>query len=313
MKLEVRYRTLLTYDAPIYESHNEVRARPADTLTQQVLEHDLSVQPATQMFSFTDVWGTHVDAFGVREPHQAMEVISTSLVETWVPVFPEQSPPRSALHRDEFIDEHFEYLGPSSHTEWGTGVRALAASISSGVGDSVVSLTMAIHERVGAEIAYEPGVTSIGNPVEDVLAGGAGVCQDYAHLALAVCRELAIPARYVSGYFFTSDRSDPNALVHVQTHAWLETAVPGWGWLGLDPTNKQRSGEHHVKIGHGRDYDDVAPMRGTFVGSAKSTVEASVEMNRSGHGAPRVIDTESEYSFRLAQAQTSAIQEQQQQ
>ena len=112
----------------------------------------------------------------------------------------------------------------------------------------------------------------MGIEVEEVLAQGKGVCQDYAHLAVAMCRSQGIPARYVSGYLFTRDDSiGPTSRTAtwstVQTHAWFEAAVPGFGWLALDPTNQQEVGVRHVKIGHGRDYDDVQPLRGVFGGS----------------------------------------------
>ena len=99
-----------------------------------------------------------------------------------------------------------------------------------------------------------------------------------------MCRSLGIPARYVSGYLFT-DRDDTGEVpvgdtVFVQTHAWMEAAVPGWGWLALDPTNGQVVGEHHVKIGHGRSYDDVHPLRGVFLGPAASSVHPIVEIRR---------------------------------
>ncbi len=100
--------------------------------------------------------------------------------------------------------------------------------------------------------------------------GRVGVCQDFAHLAVAMCRSIGIPARYVSGYLFTTNDAtgeDPEAdVVRVQTHAWFEAAVPGVGWLALDPTNSSEVGLRHVTIGHGRDYDDVPPLRGSLRG-----------------------------------------------
>ena len=142
---------------------------------------------------------------------------------------------------------------------------------------------MAIHGFVGNRLSYQPGTTEIGQPITDVLATGVGVCQDYAHLAVALCRSIGIPARYVSGYLFSSsDRtgSIDGDLVRVQTHAWFEAAVPGLGWLPLDPTNLLAVGHQHVKIGHGRDYDDVPPLRGVYSGPGTPEVDASVEIRR---------------------------------
>jgi transglutaminase-like putative cysteine protease len=143
---------------------------------------------------------------------------------------------------------------------------------------------LAVHRWCGNRLEYRPNETEIGVSIDDLLEGGVGVCQDYAHLAVAMCRSVGIPARYVSGYLFTSnDRTGADVVgdvVSVQTHAWMEAAIPGAGWLALDPTNRLRVGQQHVKIGHGRDYDDVQPLRGVFSGSAEPALEASVEIRR---------------------------------
>ena len=143
----------------------------------------------------------------------------------------------------------------------------------------------AMHGLVGARLTYRPGSTDIGQPIEDVMAGGVGVCQDFAHLAVALCRSVGIPARYVSGYLFsredaTGEIAGTGELVRVQTHAWFEAAVPGLGWLPLDPTNRLEVGFQHVKIGHGRDYDDVPPLRGSYSGHSTPHVDAGVEIRR---------------------------------
>ncbi len=157
------------------------------------------------------------------------------------------------------------------------------------MGDDVVSLVLALHRVTGARLTYARGATDVGIEVEEVLAQGKGVCQDYAHLAVALCRSQGIPARYVSGYLFTRDDSagadvEDGDVVDVQTHAWFEAAVPGFGWLALDPTNQQEVGVRHVKIGHGRDYDDVQPLRGVF--SRLGQPRRSSPASRSGGCAP---------------------------
>ena len=117
-----------------------------------------------------------------------------------------------------------------------------------------------------------------------MLAGGDGVCQDFVHLGLAMFRVLGVPARYVSGYFYAVDGTDGDMPrrpeITVQTHAWLEVAIPGWGWWALDPTNHLVVGERHVKIGHGRDYDDVLPLRGVYYGTSEQHLFVEVGMSR---------------------------------
>lgn len=288
MKFDIRNRTVFTYTGAVVESQNELRACPITDDCQRLLDYRVSVSPGARVFSHVDYWGTRVDSFGIRRPHATMEIIAEASVETRPRPLPTAAPRFEALERADFVDTYFEYLQPGPHTEFGEGVTAAALRQRELAGPDVVGVVLAVHRFVGATLTYTVGATQVGTPVEDVLAGGAGVCQDYAHLAVAMCRSLGIPARYVSGYLFTDDDAQGDAPEHdavtVQTHAWFEAAVPGWGWLALDPTNGQTVGERHVSIGHGRSYDDVQPLRGVFLGPADSQVQPTVEIRRVAGG-----------------------------
>jgi transglutaminase-like putative cysteine protease len=287
MRFDIRYRTTFTYDDLVRESQNELRACPASDENQQLVSYRVSTSPSARVLSFADYWGTRVDAFGVREPHLSLEVVAEASVETKHRPLLTVAPRDETLAHPGFVDEHVEHLGRSPHCGWGERVKAAAVEAASLGGPGVVSQVLAVHRFVHASLAYAPGATAIGIEVEEVLAKGEGVCQDYAHLAVAMCRSIGIPARYVSGYLFTSSDAggadvDPDAgdVVRVQTHAWFEAAIPGFGWLALDPTNQQEVGLRHVKIGHGRDYDDVPPMRGVFAGGAVPEVDVTVQIRR---------------------------------
>jgi transglutaminase-like putative cysteine protease len=140
----------------------------------------------------------------------------------------------------------------------------------------------AIADTVSAGLAYAPGATFVGVDIGEVLTQGKGVCQDFAHLAISMYRSQGIPARYVSGYLYATDQmeavvpTDPE--VEIQTHAGVEVFVPGHGWWALDPTNHQPAGELHVKIGHGRDYQDVMPLRGVYHGDADHELGVRVQI-----------------------------------
>ena len=133
---------------------------------------------------------------------------------------------------------------------------------------------------------YRAGVTYVGSTVEEFLEAGAGVCQDYVHLGLIMLRRNGIAARYVSGYLWAAPADGGDDSVEVETHAWLEALLPGADgrgepvWVGGDPTNRRLAGERHVKIGHGRHYADVPPVRGVYQGTAGSKLDASVHMTR---------------------------------
>jgi transglutaminase-like putative cysteine protease len=285
VRFDIRYRTVFGYAGEVVESQNELRACPASDDRQQVLHYDVTTSPSSRIFSYSDYWGTRVDAFGVRLPHQHLEVVATATVET-SPGRPVAVSPTSAdLLEPEFHDRHLEYLQPSPHVEWNGAVSEEARDRAAVAGDDVVGSALALHRAVGTGFEYRAGSTYVGVPIADLLEARVGVCQDFAHVVIAMARSLGIPARYVSGYLFAvSEREadDPEVdEVDVKTHAWVEVAVPGFGWWGLDPTNKQEVGLRHVKIGHGRDYDDVAPLRGLYTGPTEHELDVSVHIRRS--------------------------------
>jgi transglutaminase-like putative cysteine protease len=284
MRLDIRYRCSFEYDELVRESQNELRACPASDHRQTLLSYRASTYPSSRVLSFDDYWGTRVDAFGVREPHIYLEVVADATVETAVQPLVTSSPTLRELHDESFLGLHAEQLVRTPHVSWNDAVRAEAEQQLRLAGDDAVSAVLAIHRRVGQLLSYQPGTTYVGVSLEEVLGRGVGVCQDYAHLAVAMCRAVRIPARYVSGYLFASDDTsghDPTGeTVSVLTHAWFEAAIPGYGWLALDPTNRQEVGLRHVKIGHGRDYDDVPPLRGVYTGPPEATLDVSVEMRR---------------------------------
>ncbi|MCY3949773.1 MAG: transglutaminase family protein [Acidimicrobiaceae bacterium] len=318
MRLDIAYRLHFTYAETVSESQNEIRVRPRDDLRQRVLSYRLTTTPATRVLQTRDYFGTTVDHLGVRGPHDDLLVVAEASVET-MPA-PNAPAPVSCerLGDQQFANEHIEYLAPSLHVQWGDLIGEITDWAVNSVGDDVCERVLAIVRSVPTVLTYERGSTSIGVTLEELVDGGRGVCQDFAHLAVGMLRCTGIPARYVSGYLFAVDETAPDsgeepgattaqgsahaadrpgvagnefigedtfvptrtaaepAAVSVQTHAWIEAAVPGFGWYALDPTNGGPVGERHVVIGHGRDYNDVAPVRGVFNGSADAEVDAEV-------------------------------------
>jgi transglutaminase-like putative cysteine protease len=284
MRLEIRYLTRFDYAAPVRESQNELRACPASDERQQLLSYRVLTTPSSRVHHAFDYWGTRVDAFGIRTPHDSLEIVAEAVVDTTT-VGPITSSPRVAdLADPEFRDLHTEYLQRTAHTDWGQRIEDEARRRLDAVGDDVINLALALHRAAGSSLRYVPGATYVGVDLEEVLGRGEGVCQDYAHLVVAMARSVGVPARYVSGYLFTADDAtgeDAHGdVVNVQTHAWVEIAIPGAGWLPLDPTNSTEVGDRHVKIGHGRDYDDVPPLKGAFSGPGEHELTVDVQLRR---------------------------------
>jgi len=290
MRFDIRYRTFFVYDEPVRESHNEVRACPAHTPTTWLLGYRLEIWPESRVQSFIDYWGTRVDTFGMRDAHMELEVVAHGTVQTSTPPAP------SGASLDEVAGRAgaHEFLSPSRHTAWTAGMRREALSVVDGLGDvaGAAEAVGAIRSHVHERLSYEPGVTGIHTTASESWQAGAGVCQDYSHVTIALLRSLGIPARYVSGYLFTLDESStaaeamPEGTVEVQTHAWVEAMVGPGEWFGVDPTGGVDVGARHVKIGHGREYDDVTPFHGTYRGHASAELTASVEIERLGESGP---------------------------
>jgi transglutaminase-like putative cysteine protease len=289
MRLDIRYLTCFSYPEPVRESHNVLRACPVSDARQELLSYRVATTPAARVFSYVDYWGTRVDAFGIVAPHTRLEVLVEAAVQTRETGRLTACPRLASLRDADFLSDHQEYLEPSPHTAWNDPLRRDAEIRAANAGDDVVGAVLALHRAAATSLTYVPGSTYIGVDVNQVFARKTGVCQDYAHLMVAMCRSVGIPARYVSGYLPTAlgpraKSADPNT-AEVTTHAWTEVAIPGAGWWGLDPTNQQEVGASHVKIAHGRDYDDVAPLRGVYHGPAAHRLDVSVKIAPHTNGA----------------------------
>ncbi|MEX0869459.1 MAG: transglutaminase family protein, partial [Nitriliruptoraceae bacterium] len=231
MRLDIRHVTRFDYSSAVWESQNELRACPVTDERQQLLYYDVVTTPTARTASYIDYWGTRVDSFGIREPHTALEVVAASHVETRPVETALPHTPVDALADPAFCDAHYTFLQPSPHVAFGGLVRDAARDSTASAAD-VATLVESIHQRVGM-LDYRPGSTEIGVSVDAVLASGSGVCQDFAHVAIAMYRSVGVPARYVSGYFFAGDDSTGEDVasdeVEVATHAWVEVALPGIG------------------------------------------------------------------------------------
>ncbi len=294
MKLGISYRLHFHYSEAVTESQNEVRVRPRDDESQRVLSYQLSSRPELAVLSVRDYWGTVVEHLGIRTPHTELELVAEAEVETAPRSVPSGAQAITALADEDFRSEFLEYLSSSQHVEWDSDdVVAQRAAAAVAGASSVQEMVSAVVAEVRAALVYRQDSTDIGVTLPELLEGGEGVCQDFAHLALGMLRSVGVPARYVSGYLFAADESAPDApdadLVSVQTHAWIEVAVPGWGWWALDPTNGGEVGERHVVIGYGRDYGDVPPVRGVFTGSGLAEVESEVVIYKKTDGAARTV------------------------
>jgi transglutaminase-like putative cysteine protease len=280
MNFQIRYLTEYRYDAPVSDNLNSMRVRPATTSLQRCDEFSVRVEPEARMSRYVDYFGTEVIEFGIAKPHDHLAIDVRAHVVT-----SEQGEPLAAdwetLRDPQYREAGGEFLLPTGDEPEDRGpTDALAGELAVG---SPLEAVERLVELIPDRFEYDPEATYVGSTVEDLFAAGGGVCQDFVHLGLILLRHHGIAARYVSGYLWAAPQDGGADSVEVQTHAWVEALLPGErepSWVGCDPTNRRLAGETHVKIGHGRRYSDVPPIRGVYAGSAGSHLTASVSMSR---------------------------------
>jgi transglutaminase-like putative cysteine protease len=283
MRLTVRHATEYRYTEPVRESVTQVRLQPLTGALQRLENFSMDVDPPVGVFIFQDDFGNHTHQFYTPAQHQVLRIEAQSQVETTAP-----PPPPSGLTQADWafyasdavnLDD-WVFTQPSVYGAVTEALEAFAAEagLDSYREADPVTAVARLSDLIAYNFAYAPGATDVDSPIDIALASRQGVCQDFTHIMIALCRRWGVPARYVSGYLLTDrehgDRSAPDA-----SHAWLEILTPRVGWIGYDPTNRRLAGEGHVAVAIGRDYADVPPVKGVFKGLAGSAVAVEVEVS----------------------------------
>ncbi|TLU82785.1 MAG: transglutaminase family protein [Chlorobium sp.] len=268
MILTVEHTTLFEYDNPIYETATEVRLHPDSNPAglQRCASFKLLLDTPATIFEYTDFYGNIVNHFNLLQSHKKVKIIATSVVETGNGI-------TKAQEDEEILLTDFS--SESRYVHFDQAVRDFTTMFSN-LEDNC-QLAEHICREINGTFIYEPGVTDVHSTSSVVMALGRGVCQDFAHIMLASCRFMEIPARYVSGYLYGG--STPDGMDEA-SHAWCEVYCgKEKGWIGMDPTHKTLFvDERYIKIGTGRDYGDVPPVRGTYKGNAKEKLSVSVKV-----------------------------------
>lgn len=254
----------------------DVRLGPLSDADQRWDVFTIAVSPSGSVRRYTDGFGNRAHLITVAKPHRMLEVVTrcdvvTSLTDPFSP--PLQRP------RPLTPSELSDYLSPSALVPVSPELVAIAEPFRPSSPDEAFETVRLLSKFVHDEFTYTKNVTTVATTVEEVLSHRTGVCQDFAHLLIGLCRSLGIPARYVSGYTVSTNGGEPGgAIVDTEaSHAWAEAYTPMHGWRGFDPTNDLVASTAHIKIAIGRDYADVPPTRGTFRGQADERLTVSVE------------------------------------
>lgn len=288
VRYRIRHRTAYSYSGRIDLYHSLAHLRPREDEGQETLAHHIEVVPEPKIRAERrDSFGNITNYFSIEQSHDFLEVIASTTVlrPDLIPWLPESGIAWNELQVDpKEKDNSGVRLG---NFLFPTPAFPSFASVESFVkpslipGRGVLDLSREIMERIYREFKYDPGATDTGTPLEAVMAQKAGVCQDFAHVMIAALRSVGVPARYVSGYLETLPPPGQKKLQGADaSHAWVEVWTPESGWTGFDPTNNLLPAGRHVKIAHGRDYFDVQPLKGIFLGTGMQSLFVQVDVER---------------------------------
>jgi len=277
MRLHVTHRTHFTYAEPVKDSFNEARLEPASAEGQECGQFRLKIQPPAHVSHYFDLYRNDVHLFEVSRAHRELTITANSQVVTSDkpsgPPLDATPAPLAELPRCARLELCHDFLQSSTFVDVSPELWRLAVDLTIDLRDTWQA-ALALMRYIHAEFRYQPDATQWNSPAADVLRLRAGVCQDFAHVMLGLCRALKIPARYVSGYLYNGPADQLKGAQ--ASHAWVEVFLPDVGWCGLDPTNNQRIDGRYVKVAAGRDYADVTPIRGRYRGTAQRTMSVEV-------------------------------------
>jgi transglutaminase-like putative cysteine protease len=275
MLLSILHRTTFRYSGKAHDSFNEARLRPIGDATQRCSEFSLRVSPAATVREFDDFYGNSVHYFEVIAAHTRLIVEATSTVET-VPVEARPAIPavlHGDLQRSPERDMLAEFCGDSPYVSLAAEIRREAdVALAEGLSD-VWTDVRRLGAHIHRTIEYRPKTTGVDTVATDVLDLRKGVCQDFAHLHLGLCRAIGIPARYVSGYFLNTALRPREVEA---SHAWIDAWLPGFGWASFDPTHDRVADDRYVRLAIGRDYTDIRPVNGTYRGAPTRSMKVDV-------------------------------------
>ena len=279
MKLHVVHRTTYAYATPVRDSFNEARLQPTTCDGQVCHSFILKILPTARLSHYHDFYLNYAHFFELAEPHHTLSIEATSTVTTSATPFTidDASVPMARLRECLCMERCYDFLQTSEYVSLSPEVWRLAMDACHDV-DDVWQAAVAMMRFVHNNFSYTPLATHANTHMLEVLEQRRGVCQDFAHVLLGMCRTLKIPARYVSGYLYNGPADQ---LVGAQaSHAWCEVFVPDFGWRALDPTNHRLADEHYVKVAVGRDYADIVPVKGHYKGTRDKTMTVEVRVTR---------------------------------
>lgn len=267
MRLKINYSTTYTYDAPVPYALQQLRKTPRNARGQEVVRWDVSIKGGAKQATFEDQYKNVVDLISMEPGATSIEITCEGEVET--------SDNSGIVGAHRGFTPLWLFQGLTGFTAPGANIRKLASKIRHEEFDNQLESLHFLSNSIGETVKYETGRTDSKTNAEEALASGHGVCQDHAHIMIAVARLLGHPARYVSGYLMMNDRVDQEA-----GHAWCEVWVDDLGWVGFDVSNGISPDERYVRVAVGRDYREASPVRGIRLGRSQEELCVSLQVQQ---------------------------------
>ena len=317
MIYSVRHTTTFRYEPAVRESVMEVRLQPRSDGEQRCLNFVLNVDPAANVMQYRDFMGNVVHHFDIAGKHAMVKVTAQSAVEVQTVAEPRAADSGDWADLDAQVEgnDYWEMLLPSHFAQSSAALEQLAAELGCERRGNPLALLTELNEAIYKLFAYVPNSTKVDSPIAEALETRQGVCQDFAHIMIALVRGVKIPCRYVSGYMFHRDDTERDRSLEGASHAWIEALVPRLGWVAFDPTNNLVGGDRHIRVAIGRDYADVPPTRGVYKGEAQSELSVAVTVSPADTTPPEPVMPSFVVRSRpvLVRATPRSEQEQQQQ
>lgn len=293
MKYRITHKTWYVYAELAPVCHNLVHLTPRTMPRQKCSEYHLDILPVPAFLNFRyDYFGNRTEYFSIENAHRKLEITAESIVEVLSPSVDshEHAPawkqcvvrPRAAEANGAgpaLVEPmHWQLAFPSARVPFLPELREYASrsfAARTTILDGILDLTSRIHR----DFQFDSRATTVNTPLADVLRLRRGVCQDFAHLAIGCLRAMGLAARYTSGYLRTTPPPGKPRLIGADaSHAWCSCWCGPLGWVDFDPTNNCLVGDSYVTVAWGRDYDDVCPIQGVFVGTGEHRIGVSVDV-----------------------------------
>jgi transglutaminase-like putative cysteine protease len=286
MDYKIVHTTEYSYTEAVPVCHNEIHLNPRESPLQKRLVSRLAIVPTPRLIeSRLDYFGNDATFFTIDEGHDRLAVTASSRVRVVAPPEPPHSQATWESVRDRVAADRtsanlgaIQFVLDSPHVETSPALAEYAGA-SFIAGRPWLEGVLDLMRRIHVDFKYDQTATTVSTPLVEVLSLRRGVCQDFAHLATGFLRSLGLPARYVSGYLVTNPpRGQPRLVGADASHAWLSAYSPDDGWIDVDPTNDQIPSTKHITLAWGRDYSDVAPIKGVVIGGGQHSMKVSVDV-----------------------------------